>query len=120
MRLRALIVGSLLAACGGTRSSTIPMGQPCNPAATPENGIALCADGLCVSLDNVSGFCSRACMEDSDCGDGFICQGAGRFGRICKKIGGCKVDADCPSGHTCNADSGNCYIKVSRGLCSPC
>src|SRR5258705_451904 len=30
------------------------------------------------------------------------------------------MEADCPSGHTCNADSGNCYIRVSRALCSPC
>lgn len=120
MRNAALALTVLLAACGGTRATTIALGEPCNPAATPDNGFALCADGLCISLDNVSGFCSRACMEDSDCEDGFICQGAGRFGRICKKAQGCKVDADCPSGHTCNATSGACYIKVSRALCSPC
>lgn len=124
LALRCLLIacgGTLvLGACGGTRSQTIALGEPCNPAATSENGLALCASDLCVSLDNVSGFCSVNCMEDSDCSDGFLCQGAGRYGRICKRLDGCKVDADCPSGHTCNSETGHCYIKVSRGLCSPC
>jgi len=120
VRSAALASFVVLAACSGSRSSTIALGEPCSPLATPENGGALCASGLCVSLDNVSGFCARECFEDSDCGDGFLCQGAGRFGRICRKLTGCKVDQDCPSGHTCNVEGGRCYIKVSRGLCSPC
>ncbi|MBK7858776.1 MAG: hypothetical protein IPJ65_09180 [Archangiaceae bacterium] len=120
MRRAALAFVLVLAACGGTRTTIIALGEPCDPTATPDNGRALCGSGLCVSLDNVSGFCSAECTEDSACGDGFVCQGAGRFGRICKKLSGCKLDSDCPAGHTCDDVTGNCYIKVSRGLCSPC
>jgi hypothetical protein len=113
------LVGLAVAACS-RGPITLPLGEPCNPQATEDNNLALCADGICVSLDNVSGFCSRSCVDDGDCVADFICQGAGRFGRICKKLSGCKIDSDCPSGHTCNADTGNCYLKVSRTLCSPC
>jgi hypothetical protein len=121
-RISILLLAALLAfSCGGKNQNTIALGDPCDPQATPDNGFALCSSGLCVSLDNVSGFCSLQCMTDNDCGgEGFLCQGAGRYGRICKRTTGCKTDDDCPSGHTCDAMSGNCYIKVERTLCSPC
>ena len=103
------------AGCGPTDATRrLAMGEPCVPG---EEG-AICADGLCVSLDDVSGFCTGTCLDT--CPDGFFCQAAGRYGRICKKLTGCKVDLDCPAGHVCNPDSGHCYVKVSRDLCAPC
>lgn len=115
-RLRSLwLLGTLsLAACGSTGPRPIQLGQPCTP------GSSVCASGLCVALDDQSGFCTDACASDDDCPDEFICQAAGRYGRICRPLQGCKTEVDCPSGHTCNAETGNCYIAVSRGLCSPC
>ncbi len=104
-----------LAGCGPTDQTRIlTLGEPCVPGDTAR----VCADGLCVALDTQSGFCTRTCNDD--CPDGFLCQAAGRYGRICKSLTGCKTEVDCPAGHTCNPDTGNCYIKVSRGLCAPC
>lgn len=115
-----MVVALFGLACGQSRSNIVAFGAPCSPNATESNGLALCATGVCVALDSASGLCTLACTEDSDCGDGYICQGAGRYGRVCQPIRGCKTDTDCPSGHSCNPDTGNCYIRVSRSLCSPC
>ncbi len=116
LRLTALAL--LWVACGSSGPAPIPLGQPCLP--NPPANAAVCADELCLSLDNQSGFCTRHCDTDSNCPDGFTCQGAGKYGKVCRKLTGCKVDNDCPSGHVCDAASGNCYIKVDRTLCSPC
>ncbi len=103
----------LLVACGGT-SQRLSLGSPCTP------GSDECITELCVALDDQSGFCTASCTTGEECPEGFLCQPAGRHGRICRPLTGCTTETDCPSGHTCNADTGNCYIAVSRQLCAPC
>lgn len=121
MRLGALVIALIgLSACGPTKGTGLPIGSPCAPTVAPGETAPDCADGLCVALDSASGFCTRNCTSDDRCPDGFLCVAAGRFGKVCKQNDGCKEDVDCPAGHSCNADSGNCFIKVSRILCSPC
>ena len=106
----------LFAACGPTGPKPILLGLPC----VPGEPSSVCASGLCLALDNQSGFCTDTCTTDDQCPTDFLCQASGRYGRICRPLVGCKTDVDCPSGHTCNAASGNCYIAVSRSLCGPC
>ncbi len=113
----ALVLG-LASGCGPAQRQLLSIGSACDP--TGAVGSLGCADGLCVGLDSKSGFCTRNCQNDTGCPDDYLCQAAGRFGKVCKQLDGCKVDNDCPSGHSCNPKSGNCYIKVSRTLCSPC
>ena len=117
-RLRSVwLVGTLLmAACGSSGPRPIQLGQSCIPG----DSASVCASGLCVALDNQSGFCTDTCTSDDQCPTDFLCQAAGRYGRICRPLVGCKSEVDCPSGHICNADTGNCYIAVSRSLCGPC
>lgn len=114
-----VVAAVLLTACGPVRTVIAQMGEPCTPVAPGEKSEE-CAEGLCIALDSQSGVCSGACESDQNCPDGFLCQAAGRYGKVCRTLQGCKTDQDCPSGHVCNPDSGNCYIKVTRGLCSPC
>lgn len=117
--LHSFAVGAallLLSACGPTAPRPLQLGAPC----TPGDSSFVCASGLCVALDDQSGFCTDTCTSDDQCPDTFLCQAAGRYGRICRPLTGCKNEVDCPSGHACNADTGNCYIAVSRALCSPC
>lgn len=109
-----------LFACGPSETPAKPIGEACAPTVAPGEEAVECADGLCVALDNFSGFCTRACTEDSKCPVDYVCEAAGRYGKICKKLTGCQNDGECPAGHVCNADSGNCYVPVSRTLCSPC
>ena len=115
LRVLTVLAALTLAACGDSSTKkTIPIGEACTPGDTT----LVCATNLCLALDNQSGFCTITCNDD--CPEGFFCQGAGRYGRVCKRLGGCKEEVDCPSGHTCNTETGNCFIKVNRGLCSPC
>lgn len=107
---------AMLAGCGSSGPRPLPFGSYC----TPGDDAAPCASGLCVALDNASGFCTDACTATDQCPENYACAGAGRYGRICQPLTGCKTEQDCPAGHTCNADTGNCYIQVSRTLCSPC
>lgn len=111
--LAALLLG---AGCGPTGPQPLPFGSFCTPGeeATP------CASGLCVSLDSASGFCTDVCVDDTSCPENFACAGAGRYGRICQRLTGCSKEEDCPAGHVCNAETGHCYVRVSRALCSPC
>jgi hypothetical protein len=104
------------AGCGPAGPKPLPFGAACVPGDT----VFACASGLCVALDDQSGFCTDVCTVTDDCPAGFACAGAGRYGRICQPLTGCKTERDCPAGHTCNAATGNCYIQVSRTLCSPC
>jgi hypothetical protein len=115
----ALAAVCLASACGPIRTQISAMGEPCTPMA-PGLKSEECAEGLCIALDSATGVCSGACQADQDCPDDFVCNAAGKYGRVCQKLAGCKEDVDCPSGHVCNAVTGNCHIKVSRGLCSPC
>ncbi|MFZ5468438.1 MAG: hypothetical protein ACOZIN_03280 [Myxococcota bacterium] len=105
--------------CGPSKPPAKGIGEPCAPVAADETS-AECADGLCVALDSASGFCTLRCTDNESCPSDFLCQAAGRFGKVCRKLTGCKTDGDCPAGHSCNPDTANCYIKVSRTLCSPC
>lgn len=104
-----------LSGCGPTNQVRIlSLGDPC----TPGDATAACAGGLCVAIDSASGFCTQTC--DLTCPDNFLCQAAGHYGRICRKLTGCKVTDDCPAGHLCDAATGNCYVKATRDLCAPC
>lgn len=115
MRLRTWwVLSTLLVACGPSGPRPLALGAACTP------GESTCASGLCVALDDQTGFCTDVCTADDQCPEAFLCQAAGRYGRICRPLTGCKEEVDCPSGHTCNPDTGNCYIAVSRQLCSPC
>lgn len=107
-------------ACGDSTPQAKPIGEACAPTVAPGETAAECADGLCIALDNYSGFCTRNCAEDSQCPTDYLCEAAGKYGKICKPLTGCHQDTDCPAGHVCNATTGNCYVKVSRTLCSPC
>lgn len=109
-----------LFACGPSEPPPKAIGEPCAPTVAPGEVAVECADGLCVALDDFSGFCTRTCTEDSLCPADYVCEAAGRYGKICKKLTGCTNDGECPAGHVCNADTGNCYVPVSRTLCSPC
>lgn len=115
-RVSVWLLGVFLSACGPTGPRLIQLGQPCVAGDTD----AVCASDLCLSLDNQSGFCTDTCALDDDCPTAFTCQAAGRYGRICRPLTGCKTELDCPAGHVCNTDTGNCYIAVSRTLCGPC
>ncbi len=122
---RALVLGlvplaAALFACGPAKPQPRPLGEPCSPSQGQEAANEQCAEDLCVGLDNFSGFCSRLCNDDSDCGADFLCEASGSYGKVCKKLVGCESDGECPAGLGCNPDTGNCYIKVSRTLCSPC
>lgn len=114
------VLATAWVACGPTKAPAKGIGEPCAPTLAPGEIAQDCADGLCVALDTASGFCTRNCADDSKCPDEFICQAAGRYGKVCRKLTGCKADADCPSGHSCDVATGVCYIKVQRTLCSPC
>ena len=119
MRSLALITALLsLAACGSSSAKKAPVGGSCTPQAQGKSDE--CADRLCLALDSSSGVCTRDCSKDSICPDGFTCDTAGKFGRVCLKNRGCKTTNDCPAGHTCDAATSRCYIKVSRSLCAPC
>lgn len=107
-------------ACGPGRPPPIPIGEPCDPAIESEEDGPVCADGLCVALDSNSGFCSRECADSAECPFGYLCEASGRYGRVCKKLTGCTSDDECPSGHVCNEETGNCFVQVTRQLCSPC
>ena len=109
------LVGLSLAACSDTPERKLALGDPCDPARPSD-----CADAMCVPLDNVSGFCGRGCAADGLCPEGFRCEDSGRFGLICKRAVVCENDQGCPSGHRCDVETGICYIKVARELCSPC
>ncbi len=115
-RIGVVAVGfvAFLAACGSSGAAQLSYGAACVPGEASTE----CTDGLCVALDDQSGFCTRTC--DDDCPQGSVCEAAGRYGKICRPLVGCKTEVDCPAGHTCNAETGNCYIAVSRSLCSPC
>lgn len=118
MALRSiwLAVAVFAAACGSSGPQPIALGGAC----TPGSETSVCASGLCLALDTSSGFCTDTCTTDANCPDNFLCESAGRYGRICRPLDGCHSEVDCPSGHTCNTDTGHCYIAVSRSLCSPC
>jgi hypothetical protein len=103
--------------CGSTEQSAKLLGEPCSPTLETTSE---CADGVCATLDNASGYCTKTCTDSQMCGEGFSCEAAGRFGRICVKLTGCKSEADCPAGHICNTATAHCYVQVSRMLCSPC
>ncbi len=103
-----------VAGCGATGGVRLGYGAACVPGDTS----TVCTNGLCVALDDQSGFCTRTCNDD--CPQGSTCEAAGRYGRICRAVVGCKTEVDCPAGHVCNAETGACYIAVSRSLCSPC
>ncbi len=114
------VLGLWSLSCGPTRTAAGKLGDPCNPTQGPGATVEYCADGLCVALDSSSGFCTRECSEDSKCPSDYKCEAAGRYGKICKKLTGCKTDEDCPAGHSCNPETTHCFINVSRTLCSPC
>ncbi|MCA2980186.1 MAG: hypothetical protein INH41_22890 [Myxococcaceae bacterium] len=112
-RLVTLVL--VASACGQTdRTVLLSLGAPC----VPGDSTTACRDGLCIALDDKSGFCTSTCVDT--CPEGFACESAGRYGRICRALTGCKTSVDCPAGHTCNAETGNCFIQVSRAVCSPC
>ena len=111
---------SLACACGNTQSGAAAIGAFCQPTGTEAGDAAQCSEKLCLALDSATGFCTRTCTDNGGCPADFECSAAGKYGRVCKKLTGCKADTECPSGHTCNVDTGNCYIKVTRTLCSPC
>jgi hypothetical protein len=108
-----LLIGLGISACGSTRRP-LALGESC----TPGDSVVVCGSGLCVSLDSQTGFCAAECTDT--CPEGFECQGAGRYGKICRALTGCKTEVDCPSGHVCDSETGNCHIAVSRQLCAPC
>ena len=106
--------------CGPTEPPRLQIGEACSPTAAGETAPE-CATGLCVALDTASGFCTAPCDSDEQCPpEGFVCEAAGKYGKICKKLSGCERDGECPAGHSCNTETGNCYLKVQRTLCSPC
>lgn len=116
-----LLAGVLSTGCKSSTTNRYAMGSPCNPATSGQ-----CADNLCLPLDSASGVCSKDCSADGFCPTEFACIDSGVHGLVCVRNIKCTVDDDCPSGHRCDWDAttstgtGACYIKVSRGLCSPC
>lgn len=112
--LRTCVVLSLVLVACGSSPQPLALGASCTP------GVSECASGLCLALDDQTGYCTDTCAADDQCPERFLCQAAGRYGKICKPLTGCKEEVDCPSGHTCNTETGNCYIAVSRQLCAPC
>ncbi len=110
--LLLLMVAGL--ACGPSQSNILGLGDPC----TPGSASTVCGTGLCVALDSATGFCTQTC--ENNCPTDFTCEAAGRYGRICRKLTGCKSEVDCPAGHICDADTGRCYIKATRSICAPC
>ncbi len=113
--LSALLVVAL-AACGSTsQPKLLNYGDSC----VAGDSAQVCGD-LCIALDDQTGFCSFPCTGDTQCPEGSFCLPAGRYGTVCQPLRGCKADVDCPAGHSCNADTGNCFVSVTRGLCSPC
>lgn len=91
------------------------IGEPCDPEQPSE-----CADGICLALDNASGICTKSCQADGKCPEGYRCDDGGKAGLVCLTPPACKEDLDCPSGLRCDVDSGSCFLKVERQLCSPC
>lgn len=121
MRQAAVCMVLLVAVgCGGSTTKKLPVGGACTPQADGKSDE--CADKLCLALDatSTSGVCTKDCSADGSCPEGYTCDNAGRFGRVCLKERGCKTNDDCPAGHQCDATTSTCYIKVSRTLCDPC
>lgn len=116
----ALLIALGQVGCSTAPTSSLALGDPCFPVVAPGDTNPQCASGLCVALDSASGFCTQTCVDDTQCPEAFFCEAAGRYGKVCRKSTGCKEATDCPSGHTCDTETGNCYIKVARMLCSPC
>ncbi len=77
-------------------------------------------DQICQQLSNGSKVCWRPmCVEDKDCGDGFICNDG-----VCENNGTktAELGAACKSSSDCNAKTDVCYTEeqgaVSGGYCS--
>jgi hypothetical protein len=109
------LAGLVATGCSDPPARKLALGDPCDPSRPTD-----CADSLCIPLDDASGFCARSCGAEGACPEGFRCEDAGRFGPVCQRASTCDENRDCPSGHRCDLDSGVCYIKVVRELCSPC
>lgn len=121
MRSTAIVLAALFAVgCSGGDIKKQPVGGSCVPQSDPHTAPD-CADNFCLAIDSATGVCTKSCADDpTACPTGFSCELRGSYGRICLKATGCATDDDCPAGHVCDLDTKECYIKVSRSLCSPC
>ena len=59
----------------------------------------LCINNLCVDR----GGAGDPCLNDRECGSGFICDDASQ---MCSE--GCRSDRDCANGQTCNRQTNLC------------
>lgn len=99
-------------AAGSTTSQPLPDDTAGTACKTNED----CANGVCLtsipgslggtSMSAPGGYCSAACMADSDCGEGGVCSGAfPAFGGSAAMPGrcmkGCNSAADCRDGYRC-------------------
>ncbi|MDH5492096.1 MAG: trypsin-like serine protease, partial [Myxococcales bacterium] len=116
------IAGEVCAAnpgnCGGCVPSSLVrgirrLGEPCASDAE-------CGDEICLAESGDS-YCSRACLTDVSCEDGFHCRRDGDTG-ICVRGeragdgGSCLMNADCEGGLFCAAQDG---VSWCTGFCDP-
>lgn len=105
---------------GGTGTASGKIGDPCtsdSDCTEPADAECFMSDG---PVDWPNGFCSKACEESAECGDGEAgCAslsmsggGGGVSGMFCSPP--CESDADCRS------DEGySCTMILGFGFCSP-
>ena len=141
-----MVVGvAVLTACGGAISfDELLASQQWEPLCTQDSHCdagELCEGGVCKPEQRaerreepacpsggcdkgyvcVGGVCKLGCQEDTDCGGGYICEGAGEgVLRVCRL--GCRVDFDkntCGgNGYVCRGDEGNLQPNAP-GTCKP-
>lgn len=124
------LVGLLIVACGQTRRGG---GTACFDATecSSESGeLETCIDGYCKAveclsssdcpLDNICDVedddyeCKEGCNADSDCRAGKTCDDG-----QCQEYGCRSTVLDCPRGHFCDEDSGDCY-EAEGAYCTEC
>jgi MYXO-CTERM domain-containing protein len=79
---------------------------------SPEVGLRVCKSGVCDPKDNACGLAPG----DGSCNDSEQCRNdnCDQTTMTCATAGGCKSDAECPSGDFCASD-GTCSPKLPTG-----
>ena len=97
--LPAFIAAALMAACGGTDSSSIACStdSECGPG-------QVCQSGVCKTQT-----ATTSCTSSSDCSAGSDCVG----GQCKPKFGACFADKDCKQGMHCNITNNVCIPGVA-------
>jgi hypothetical protein len=107
-------------------SACLPIGLAFG-ADCERGGDAVCREGICAVFPDGSLHCSRSCLEDAGCPDGYVCG----YDPLCRRVcivpqaslpgPSCRRDADCSDGRVCAPlldDFGTVALRCQEPL--PC